>query len=491
MEIATAAFVFCMVLTMLAGLLAARRGTKTSVDYLLAGRDHGAVVTSLSASATDVSGWVLMGLCGMAFSSGLAVIWVIPAGLLGYLLNWGFVARRLRAASAEQGSETFPEFLSAGFGAKAAMLVRLVASLIILVFLTYYLSGQFNACGKALRTFFGISYEWGVIAALGIILPYVIVAGMRGTSWSDVVQAILIAIAVIFVPVAALFDVGGISALYSKLQATDPALVSITGGKSSWEAVLYIMFWLSIGVVYPGQPQILTRFMAAKDDVSLTRGRWIAVCWFTLVASMAVLAGLAARAGFANVPAIAQDAEQIIPALANVFLPAVMVGIVLAAVTAAIITTADSMVLVIISTVMADASSLIRKKLTSFSLVLRVFVGLFVASIAALLAFLSDRSVFNVVLDAWAILGSAFTIVVFYRLWIKTSTASGCILGMICGMITAFLLNGDNYQIQIIVAVLVSAVAVGFGHMIQVGLYKAGSATKSDELSSSYAVEEN
>ncbi len=467
MGIATITFILCMAATIAIGMLALTRGKKTSVDYLLASRDHGAIVTSLSASATDVSGWVLMGLVGMSFRIGISALWVLPAGLLGYYLNWGLVARRLRAISVEQGSETFPEFLASGFSGKSQLIVRLLASLVILVFLTYYLSGQFNACGKALKAYFNISYEWGVLAALAIIFPYIIVAGMRGTSWTDVVQAVLIAIAVIIVPIVALHEVGGLSSLYGKLKAIDPSLVSWTSDKRGGEAILYVLFWISIGAVYPGQPHILTRFMAAKDTKSLSRGRWIAICWFLLVASMAVLVGLAAKAGFADTPKIAEDAEQILPVLAGVFLPSFFVGIVLAAVTAAIMTTADSMVLVIISTLLADANSIIgKKKANYFSLTFRAVVGIVVASSATILAFLSNRSVFTVVLDAWAIIGSTFTIVVFYRLWVKNPSAISVVVGMALGLISALFLNGDHYQIQIIVSLGISLLGVVLTHML-------------------------
>ncbi|MDM4018197.1 sodium/proline symporter [Roseiconus lacunae] len=465
MEIATISFAFCILGTLAVGLWASRRGKSEAVDYLLSSRDHGAVVTSLSASATDVSGWVLMGLVGMAFSTGLGVLWVIPAGLLGYALNWGLVARRIRERSKADGFVTFPGFLASGYSSKMSAAVRLITSIVILVFLTYYVSGQFNAAGKALRTFFEIPYELGVIVALAISLPYVIVAGMRGTSWSDVVQASLIGIAVIFVPIAALSHVGGLGSVVEGLRNIDPAMVSLTSGKSGSDAILHIVFWLSIGLAYPGQPQILTRFMAAKDDHAVTRGRWIAVGWFLLVSTMAVLAGLTARVGFADNAAIVQDSEQIIPALAALFLPAVLVGVVLAAVTAAIMSTADSMVLVLLTTLLADIRNVDSAKTKSFSIATRIGVGTIVAGTAAAIAFLSERKVFTVVLEAWAILGGAFVAVVFYRLWWDRTSPVATLAGIIAGLVAALFLNGDNYQIQIAASIIASAVAVAIAHV--------------------------
>ena len=219
-------------------------------------------------------------------------------------------------------------------------------------------------------------------------------------------------------------------------------------------------------MAYPGQPQILTRFMAAKDDQALTRGRWIAVCWFLLVSGMAVLAGLAARVGFADNPAISQDAEQIIPALATLFLPAILVGVVLAAVTAAIMSTADSMVLVLITTLLSDVGNIGRKKVAKFHLWFRLLVAIAVAGVAATLAFLAERKVFNVVLEAWAILGSSFAPVVFYRLWVKNASAPATVAGMLTGLAGAILLNGDNYQIQIIVSLFASSVVIAIVHFL-------------------------
>ena len=271
-----------------------------------------------------------MGLVGMAFSTGLGVLWVIPAGLLGYALNWGLVARRIRERSASDGFATFPGFLSSGYASRISAVIRLLTSVIILIFLTYYVSGQFNAAGKALRTFFDMPYEWGVLGALAISLPYVVVAGMRGTSWSDVVQATLIAVAVIFVPIAALMHIGGIGNMFSDLRGIDPSMVSLTSGKTGLTPLSILCFGFRL--VWPYRDSRKSLLVSWRQrTTAVTRGRWIAVGWFLLVSTMAVLAGLTARVGFADEPAIMQDSEQIIPALAAMFLPFLLVGVVPAA----------------------------------------------------------------------------------------------------------------------------------------------------------------
>ncbi len=456
------AFVAATIITIGAGLLAVRRRGGQSTDYLLASREQGTLVTSLSVAGTDVSGWVLLGLVGMAFTNGMSVIWVLPAGVLGYFLIWGLVARKLRRDSESFGSQTFPEFLSAGFGPRIAAAVRLVASLVIVVFLTLYLSGQFNGCGKAMHSFFDVPYEWGVLAGIPIMLPYIIFAGMRGVGWSEFVQALLIAVAVVLVPLTALGHAGGFVSMYEQLQSVDPKLVSWTGGKVGSDALMLILFWLSIGLCYPGQPQILTRFMAAKDERALLHGRWISVAWFLLVASMSVLLGWSARVAFAAVPAVASDPEQILPVLARQFLPAALVGLVLAAIICAIMN--SSMVFTILTTIIADFAALTGRRIERFGLGVRTITGVLIVGSAAAVGILGERSIFKVVLDAWAVLGAAFAPVVLYKLWAKRASGFAVLAGIVVGCASAIILNGTEYQM--LAALAIGASAVGIAHFV-------------------------
>jgi Na+/proline symporter len=461
MSVVAISFAVCTLLTILAGVVAVHGRKQDAGEYLLSNRTLGTLVTSLSVSGTDVTGWIFMGLVGAAYTGGLSVIWVLPAGMIGYFLLWALVARPLRKNAEATGAHTFPEFLSAGFPSLSARLIRGCAALVILVFLTMYLSGQFNASGKALYSFFQLPYEWGVLAGIPLMLPYIVVAGMRGVGWSEFAQAILIAIGVVLVPLIAFAHTGGFSPLIHGLQAADPALVSVTGKKVGFDAVMLVVFWLSIGLCYPGQPQILTRFMAAKDDETLVRGRWISFGWFLLVAAMSVLLGLCARVSFSDVTAISSDPEQTLPVLANRFLPPALVGLVLAAIMCAIMN--SSMVFVILTALIADTMALFGKRPDRYGLVFRSSAGLLVVGGAATLALLGERSIFKVVLDAWAVLGATFGPVVFYRLWTRQPRSSALLAGMASGCVAAVLLNGHD-ESQMVLSVAAAALAVVLVH---------------------------
>ena len=462
MDLVAIIFVVCTAAYIGAGLVAARHGSSSANDYLLADRSQGTLVTSLSVSGSDVSGWVLLGLVGMSFKNGLSVIWVLPSGLLGYFLIWGLVAKKLHRQSSEHESKTFPEELSAGFGLRTSASIRFCASLVIVVFLTLYLSAQFNACGKAFHSFFDLPYELGVLAGIPIMLPYIIVAGMRGVGWSEFVQALLIAVAVVIVPLIALGHAGGPISLYKSLESIDPSLTSWTAGRTGNDALLLVGFWLSIGLCYPGQPQILTRFMAAKDEATLASGRWFSIGWFLLVAGMSVLLGWSARVSFAEVPTISSDPEQILPVLARMFLPTALVGVVLAAIICAIMN--SSMVFTILTTIIADFAALTGKRVDRFSGMARTITGLLIVGSAAAMAILGERSVFKVVLDAWGVLGASFAPAILYKLWSPHPRGIALLLGMITGCVSAIAWNGTEYQM--LASLTVGATTIAATHFL-------------------------
>jgi sodium/proline symporter len=510
MGIATFIFLASVLAILATGLLAGlRKGDDARLDYALASRDHGALLTSLSTSATDVSGWVLMGLVGMAFTYGLGTLWVIPGGLIGYALNWGLVARRLRKDSLERGSQTFPEFLAGGFDAPMMIAIRLLTGVIIVVSMTWYISAQYLACGKLLQNFLDIPYQTGVLLGLGISIPYVIIVGMRGTSWSDLIQAILIAIVILVVPLMAIQIAGGFQGVTEGLRAADTRLLSL--GADSALGVPGIIFWLSLGMAYPGQPHVNSRFMAAKDDKALTQGRWIAIGWFVLVAGMAVLAGVTARAAFTDELGVTVDPntgaavytettaesdtgplnndgeaaefdkEVVLVEMAQVILPPFLIGLVLAAVTAAIMSTADSMALVVITTLLWDFFGKSKALGKRADFVVRLIVGLSVACIAAGLALTVEKGVFKAVLDAWGMMGAAFAAAVLYRLWVNRPSGLAILAGIITGGITFYNIPGDYWQYQIVAGVSASALVIAFVHFLVLQLQTQPSVSKPEE----------
>lgn len=467
MTTATIAFVACTLLMASIGLFAwARSRGGSASDYLLADRSSGAWATALSGASSDTSGWVVMGLIGIAFTTGVGTLWVVPAGWLGYALNWWLVAERLRRQSAMTDADTLPHLLSAGGatgGPTVRWLVRLVAAVVLVCFLTTYMSGQSLASGKLISTSLGVTLDAGIWIALALVFPYLVLAGFRGVVWSDMAQATLILVALLVVPTAALLNAGGLGSVLEMLRVEDPALASFIGGRDGWSAVLFVVFWLSIGLAYPGQPHILARFMAARSSQAISSGRLIALSWFTIIVTMSVLTGVCARAAYAEIVDGA-DSERVLPILAAALLPGLAAGAALAAVLAASITTLNSQLFSVVSSLLADTSGLLRRPAPRLSGVVRTAVVLLVGAVASLLATFAERDVFNVVLDSWSILGAAFGPAVIYTLWVRRSLSLVTLIGMVVGASSAMLLTAAGGEVRLAASVAAAAAAIAIAH---------------------------
>ena len=478
MSLEAASFIVFSLLMVGVGFVAIVRASGgQSADYLLAGRSSGAIGTALSGASSDTSGWVVMGLIGIAYTTGLGALWVIPAGWLGYVLNWWVVGERLRGRSRELGSETLPAFLSDAAPGRCAVLVQMVAALVLVVFLTFYMSGQTLASGKLLAAGLGIKLETGIWLGFALVVPYVVAVGYRGIVWSDIAQSILILTALLVVPVWAVVQAGGPGEVYSLLADIDPALASVTAGRSGWGAVVFVLFWLSIGLAYPGQPHLLARFMAARDTRSLEQGRVVAIIWFTIIVGMAVVTGVCARAAFSELPGLVIsrepleiDSERVLPILAGQLFVPVVSGMVLAAVLAACITTLNSQLFSVISTVLSDGSSLIRRPAPRLNMLSRVASVLFIGAIACLLAAWDERNVFDIVLDSWAILGAAFGPAVIYALWARGPRSPAILSGICVGTTVGIALTAVGGETRLVGSVAASAVAILIAHSVLLGV---------------------
>ena len=424
------------------GLWRSRAQSDNSEDYFLAGRSLGAWLAAFSGAASAESGWVLLGLVGTGYSGGISALWLVPGCLAGYLFNWFVLAPRLRARSKNLGAVTVPDVLANHAGTLEPW-VRRVAGLIILLFMTAYVGAQFNAVGKALDAMFGMPYVWGVLVGVGIVFAYTISGGFRASVWTDLAQALLMVGALILLPIGgALFFDGSLSATLGQHET----LFGWSAGKSGFAALGFIIGWLGIGLAYPGQPQVLARFMATKDDTELRRAGKIAAVWSTLVFVGAILTGLVARAWLPGL----SDPEQALPSFAMHFLPAPVAGLVLAAVLAAICSTADSQLLVASSAVGHDLSRLghgtgSRRR----NQVVLVVLG----SASAAFAATENRAIFDFVLYAWAALGASIgPALVGVLFWPRTS-GKGLLAGLVGGVATVVIwknipsLSGTVYEL--------------------------------------------
>jgi sodium/proline symporter len=438
MNSVTVSFTVYTLAIMAFGLYSARFSRGTSADFFLADRGLGAWVAALSASASAESGWVTLGLVGMGFKTGVGALWVIPGTLLAFLFNWMVVAPRLRRISAQRGAITLLDVLTDRIHYSAALIIRVLGILIIVIMLTAYVAAQFTAAAKTFEATFSWDYAAGAVAAAAIVLTYTIVGGFRAVAWTDVVQAIFMIGAVVALPWVLIGHMGGIEVLWSSLEALqEPALTDPFAGKLGLAIVGFLSLWLGIPLGYSGQPHLLIRFMAVRDDHAARRATFISTTWVMFLFIGAVLLGIAARGWYGSLP----DPEKALPLIAMQFLPGVLAGMVIAAVMAAVSSTADSQLLVSASAISHDLYvNIFKRRLTESSRVLIHRITVFLVGVVALFVALTDnRVIFHFVLYAWAGLGSAFGPALILKLLWKRTTSWGVLAGMIVGFTTTIL----------------------------------------------------
>lgn len=418
------------------GLYSIRLRKKTADDFVLANRELGPWASSLSASASSESGWVMLGLVGEAYLYGAAAFWIIPGIACGYLFNWFVIAEKLRKASLADGSVTLPQYIANRFD-KNSLALRLIPAAIIAVAMLGYVAAQMNAAGKAFDAVFHLPYYQGVIAGAGIILAYTITGGFRAVCWTDIIQAGFMFVALIIMPFVVLSHLGGYDKFLEGVHQVDPEMLSFTYGKAGIAMFGFVVGLLGIGLGYPGQPHILSRFMAVKDKKSVTRAGIIAIVWMVMVYFGAIFFGLFAKIYFG----VIADPEQALPLAVGEFLPPIIGGFVIAAIVAAICSTADSQLIVVSSIISRDIIPIFRKKelteLGDYKKIIRYdrWVLIILAVISIFFALTKNRVIFEFVLYAWSGLGAAFgPVVIFSLLWKKT-TKAGVIAGMLTGAI--------------------------------------------------------
>jgi sodium/proline symporter len=379
------------------GLWASRR-TRSTGDFFLGGRRLGAWVAAISASASSSSAWTLVAVSGMAYLWGWPALWLFPATVSGFVLNWLWVAPRLMRASRASGTITLTEFL-AGAGPETGWPRRIVllASGIVLFSFTFYIAAQFQAAGNAFASAFDLEMRTAVAIGAAVVLLYTLLGGFWAVSVTDTLQGLLMALTAIILPVAAVLAAGGWGAMLDVLAAQGPA----TGGPptAGIAAVGFVLGTLGIGLGYPGQPHVVNRFMALRDRRALRDAKVIALSWAVIIYAGMLTTGLAARALFGGQFA---DEQVLFEVAGRLFAP-VVAGVMIAAVLSAIMSTADSQLLVAASSVSHDLPRRGRGSLAMSRLV----VGL-ISLLAVVVALLLPQTIFVRVLFAWTALGAAF-----------------------------------------------------------------------------------
>jgi sodium/proline symporter len=379
------------------GLWATRRTRDTS-DFFLGGRRLGGWVAAISASASSSSAWTLVAVSGMAYLWGLPALWLFPATLSGFLINWLWVAPRLMRDSRASGAITLTEFIAGPDAAQGwPRRIVLLASGVVLFSFTFYVAAQFQAAGNAFASAFGLEMSTAVLIGAAVVLLYTLLGGFWAVSVTDTLQGLVMAFTALVLPLAAVAAAGGPGIVWAAAAAAGGA----TGGPptAGIAAVGFVLGTLGIGLGYPGQPHVVNRFMALRDARALRDGQVIALSWAVLIYAGMITLGFAARALYGT--ALAN--EQVLFETANRLFPPVLAAVMIAAVLSAIMSTADSQLLVAASSASHDLPRRGRGSLR----ISRLVVAL-ISALAVVIAVQLPQTIFARVLFAWAALGAAF-----------------------------------------------------------------------------------
>ncbi|MCE5189888.1 MAG: sodium/proline symporter [Eubacteriales bacterium] len=445
------AIVAYMAVVIVIGIVFAKRANKNTEAYFLGGRTLGPWVSAFSAEASDMSGWLLMGLPGLAYWSGLADAGWTAIGLaIGTYLNWLIVSKRLRRYSVATDSITIPDFFSRRFHENKRVLMT-IASVMIIVFFTPYAGSCLMACGKLFSQLFGADYSTMVVVAALFVLTYTFLGGFLAESTSDFMQAIVMILALVLVVVLGVVAAGGLNAVISNAEKIPGFLSLFTSAAPTGEAAngvalfgdaskytgLTIVSTMAWGLGYFGMPQVLLRFMGIRSEHELTRSRRVATVWVVISLAAAVFIGIVGRVLYSDAYMVygSGNTENIFILLATKMLPPLLAGLVCAGILAAAISSSDSYLLISASAISKNVwQGLIRKNasdketmwVSRIVLVLITFFAIFVATG-------KNQIIFRIVDFAWAGFGATFGPLMLFSLFWKRTTYAGAIAGMIAG----------------------------------------------------------
>ncbi|MBS3824610.1 MAG: sodium/proline symporter [Wenzhouxiangellaceae bacterium] len=394
----TATMMFYLVALLAIGIWAQRR-TASASDFHLAGRRMGPIVAALSASASSSSAWTLLGVSGAAYTWGLQAMWLVPAVISGFAINWIFIAPRLQPASHANNALTLVEFLGSGMPERSQRVLRMFGAGIILFCFTFYIASQFQAAGTAIEAAMPVSSTAAIISGAVIVVGYVFLGGFWAASVTDALQGLMMLFVALVLPAFALLAGGGPAAIHAGLAALDdPSLLAVVDQPDLPLAVVFVAGLFGIGLGYPGQPHVVNRFMALERPESIRFARAVALVWAVVIYVGMVVLGWSARV---ILPELA-DGESALLLLSAELLPAALGGIIAGGVLAAIMSTSDSQLLVAGSAVSHD----LRRG--NLSLLADRLVIVLIGVAAVVLALFSPATIFERVLFAWQGLGNAF-----------------------------------------------------------------------------------
>lgn len=434
-------FAFALYICVMVGIgIFFYRRTQNMSDYILGGRKLGAWVTSMSAEASDMSGWMLMGLPGLAYIAGLNAGWIALGLILGTWANWKFIASRLRKyTEIANDSLTLPDYMQNRFH-DTGVTLRVVAAIFILIFFLIYTSSGFVASGKLFTTIWGIDYTWALVLGAVLVVSYTFIGGFMAVCWTDFIQGIMMFFAIVAVPTAALWALGGIEPTTASLMATHADFFDpFTHGEHTTSAI-EIISSLAWGLGYLGQPHILVRFMAIHSANEIKRATQIAMTWVIISLSASVLVGMIGRV-YVSPELTGADIEKVFMVMANSLFSSFPAGLIMSAVLAAIMSTASAQLLVSASAFSQDFYKALFNKNASQKHLVRVsrITVVTIAALAVMIAMNPNSFVLSMVAYAWAGFGASFGPLILLSLFWRNMTRAGALAGIVVGGVTVLI----------------------------------------------------
>jgi sodium/proline symporter len=447
-------FIFYLLFLIAVGLISIKYN-KSQEDYLLAGRRLGPWVTAFSERASGESAWLLLALPGAAISIGLGEVWTVVGITLGIIASWSLIAEKLRIETEKYSALTIPGYLHKKYNDNSNI-IRLFSSVIIAFFFLFYVSAQFHASGKVINTLFGLSSINGIFIGAVVIIFYTIMGGFFAIAWTDLLQGILMIGTLVILPIVGIIELQNHErTIYEVLNQVGESNSSYTMGRSGLAAVSVVLGGLSWGLGYLGQPHLVIRYMAIKNPKDINKAKLIAILWALPGISGAFLIGLVALNYFGPDFFIINDVEQAMPLLATELLPPIFAGLLISGAVAAMMSTADSQLLVSTSAITEDfihqflGLNLSDKTLLLINRITIIILGIIAFCIAIFSEF-TGKNIFGVVSYAWSGLGSSFGPVLVLSLWWNKTTRKGVIAGLLVGFFSTII--WANTDLRLIVS---------------------------------------
>ncbi|MEK6155491.1 sodium/proline symporter [Flavobacteriaceae bacterium 3-367] len=430
----------------LIGIFASKK-VKSLSDYYVGGKKVGYWAAAFSARATGESGWLLLGLTGMGAIAGISAYWVVLGEVLGVAISWFFMAKPFKRESDSYKAITIPDYLDGRFK-PTSNLLRSIAATALSVFVIIYVSAQIDTTGKAFESLIGIDYFTGAIVGFLVVTAYIFVGGFLAAVWSDFFQGLMMFFGLIALPLIAWFSIESGSEFVNGLRAIDPRLLNLWGtSHDPWINAFTILGFAMIGLGFLGSPQIYVRFMAIKNEQEINKGRWVAILFTLLTDAAAVTIGLLGRYLFTEtgqdpLAVLGIGGENVLIVMVEHLLPLTLVGVYIAIVLSAIMSTIDSLLIVASSAITRDFyqkifhPNLANNRLGRLSRVVTLLMALLALGLSMAVAVLSpDRTIFWFIIFGWSGIAATFCPVIILSLFWKNYSEKGAIASMVTGFL--------------------------------------------------------